>query len=103
MPRSLRRLFCRGSPVEKRRRPARGPLLFRQFANSASSSSVYLRQVLCFLGGNPSFRSRERVPGRQVLFCDHKTDAIERRLEEISHVPASPTQATAIAVQLQSG
>lgn len=31
---------------------------------------------------------------RQVPLCDHTTDAIEGRLEEISHIPGSPTQAT---------
>src|SRR5260370_12376766 len=63
----------------------------------------YLRQVPCSLGGNPtaSDRARGYREGRTLLRPD--TYASEMWLEEISHIPASPTQATGNGPRVHSG
>src|SRR6266481_1530140 len=63
----------------------------------------YLRQVPCSLGGNPtaSDRAKGYREGRTLLRPD--TYAIQIWLEEISHIPASPTQATGNGPRGQSG
>src|SRR5258706_8513032 len=63
----------------------------------------YLRQVPCSLGGNPtaSDRAKGYREGRTLLRPD--TYAIQIWLEEISHIPASPTQATGNGPRVHSG